>query len=173
MLQVCPSIAYCLLKCSASSLLQSKLESLAGGKNKNPNFLPQLASGIASKDSGPGSGRRGSADQVKTSGKMVPSLPMDRNSNPPIGGTKSSGNGVSPRVQSGRGQFGSGQGSSSKSAHDIVLSARSHDQLDTTGKLQVSSPHSNHGTRRPQPHNHQQSNALHVGATKGHDKMSV
>lgn len=148
---------------------------MSGGKGKVTNFLPQLASGVASniKDGGigPGSGRRGSAEHGKvppTSGKLVPNLPIDRNtgSNANVrahsGGTLAAN--PSPRssfVQSGR-VNGNGHCSTKSTQEGLILSARSHDQLEVNN---LSSQ--NNIVRRP----HQPVNAHH--GAKSNEKMII
>ncbi len=148
---------------------------MSGGKGKAANFLPQLASGVASnsKDGGlgPGSGRRGSAEHGKvppTSGKLVPNLPIDRNAGSNANVRAHSGGALaansSPRssfVQSGRGN-GNGHSSTKSTQEGLILSARSHDRLEANN---ISAP--NNMVRRP----HQPVNA-HQGA-KSNEKMII
>lgn len=177
-------------------------------KTKANNFLPQLASGgiaATNKDGGgssqPSSGRHGSSDHIKIPGKVIPNLPIDRNSNNAHGGGGSAGvnrtsissgsAAISPRTHgivphSGRGQHGSGQGSSAKSAHEgLVLSARSHEQLESAASSQQKrpslhtqhqQPHNNHSNNSSNPsHHHPTAPVTFVAAAVkgGHDKMSI
>jgi hypothetical protein len=142
---------------SENIMLQSKLESLTAVKGRVPNFLPQLASGVAantSKDSssvGPGSGRRGSSENSKISSpKVVPSIPIERYSSQGSVNRGSSGGGTvtnpSPRVavtHSWRTQQSIVQGSGKNPHEGLILSARSHGQLDPNATNSNSKPADN------------------------------